>query len=156
MARILFVCIGNAVRSQMAEGFARTYGHETVKPASCGLAPAMRVDPKAVKVMEDIGINITEHFPKPFDMMASIPFDLIVNISGHPLPTPVSCPIKAWDVTDPVGRTEEEYRKARDLIQRLTMQLLEEVSAASEQDTQQAQSDGETALSRRRLLNKIP
>lgn len=124
--RILFVCIGNAIRSQMAEGFAREYSAGKVTPASCGLSPAMRVDPKAVAAMEDIGIKIKDHFPKPIQMLARTEFDLVVNISGHSLPVPFSCPVRTWEVADPVGKSEDEFRKARDLIQKLTLQLVNE------------------------------
>ncbi len=129
--RILFVCIGNAIRSQMAEGFARTYGCGKVTPGSCGLNPAMRVDPKAISVMKDIGINIEDHFSKPIQMMAGVQFDLVVNISGHSLPVKFDAPVMKWDVADPIGKSEDEFRKTRDLIQKLTLQLINETLHSS-------------------------
>jgi arsenate reductase len=126
--RIMFVCIGNAVRSQMAEGFARVYGWDCIIPASGGLAPATRIDPTAVRLMSDIGIDIVEQFPKYYDIVAQMGFDRIVNISGHSLPgDPPTCPITVWSVEDPVGKAEERYREARDQIQKLIIGLVDEV-----------------------------
>ena len=126
--KILFVCIGNAIRSQMAEGFARSYGNDQVIPASCGLHPAMTIDPKTVAVMSDIGIDVKDQFSKPIQMMAKMEFDLVVNISGHQLPVAFQAPVRKWDIPDPVGKSEEEFRKTRDLIQKFTLQLLDEVA----------------------------
>ena len=124
----MFVCVGNAVRSQMAEGFARVYGWDCIIPASGGLAPATRIDPTAVRLMSDIGIDIVEQFPKYYDIVAQMGFDRIVNISGHSLPgDPPTCPITVWSVEDPVGKAEERYREARDQIQKLIIGLVDEV-----------------------------
>lgn len=129
--RVLFVCIGNAVRSQMAEGFAKTYGRDIVTPASAGLAPAASVDPTAARLMADIGIDISEQFSKHFLPMTRLPFEIVVNISGHPLPAPVSGRVIEWAVDDPVGRSDEDYRRARDLIQKKTLGLIDELRLAA-------------------------
>ena len=106
--RVLFVCIGNAIRSQMAEGFARAYGWDCILPASGGLAPATGIDPTAVKIMADIGIDIGEQFPKQYQAVARMEFDQVINISGYPLPgNLLTCPVEVWEVDDPVGRSEE-------------------------------------------------
>lgn len=122
--RLLFVCVGNAVRSQMAEGFARAYGWDVCVPASAGVAPATRVDPNAVRLMGDIGIDISSGFPKHVAPMTRLGFDRIVNISGRPMPVEVSVPVIEWDVADPVGAPDDDYRRARDLIQKLTIGLI--------------------------------
>ena len=137
-ARVLFVCLGNAVRSQMAEGFARVYGRDVVVPASAGLTPAVGTDPAAIRVMGDIGINISESFPKLFGPMLKMDFDLIVNMSGRTLPGNVTAPVIDWPVVDPVGGPDEEYRKTRDLIQRLTLHLVDGVRAQIEAAALQA------------------
>ncbi len=126
----MFVCLGNAVRSQMAEGFARAYGWDLIKPASAGLTPALNVDPTAVRIMEEIGISIADAFPKHYRAVADrLTFDLVINISGRPLPGGSNAPVREWEVADPIGRTDDEYRRARDLIQRLTLQLINELRA---------------------------
>jgi arsenate reductase len=122
--RVLFVCVGNAVRSQMAEGFARAYGWDVCIPASAGVAPASRIDSNAVRLMGDVGIDIASGFPKHVALMTRLGFDVIVNISGRDMPVEVSVPVVVWDVEDPVGATDDEYRRARDLIQKLTIELI--------------------------------
>jgi protein-tyrosine-phosphatase len=115
----------------MAEGFARAYGRDVAKPASAGLTPALNVDPTAVRMMGEIGISIADAFPKHYRTVADrLTFDLVINISGRPLPGGSAAPVREWEVSDPIGRSEEEYRRARDLIQRLTLTLLNELRAA--------------------------
>ncbi len=117
----------------MAEGFARVYGFDVVAAASAGVSPAGKIDPTAVRVMEEIGIAIADGFPKHYQAMARMEFDLVVNMSGRTLPQlPADAPLARaprveWEVADPVGRAEDEYRRARDLIQRLTLPLVDEL-----------------------------
>ena len=68
--RVLFVCVGNACRSQMAEGFARTYGSDVMIPASAGLAPASGVASATIRAMDEKNIDLRDHFFKyPFGML---------------------------------------------------------------------------------------
>lgn len=155
--RILFVCIGNAVRSQMAEGFARVYGWDCIVPASGGLSPANRIDPAAVRLMSDIGIDIVEHFPKYYDAVAQMGFDRIVNISGHSLPgDPPKCPVTVWTVEDPVGKADERYREARDQIQKLIIGLVDEIRRsqppAPAPERRAVHAPGNLVLDRKRRL----
>jgi len=156
--RIMFVCIGNAVRSQMAEGFARVYGWDCIVPASGGLSPATRIDPIAVKLMSDIGIDIVEHFPKYYDIVAQMGFDRIVNMSGHALPgDPPACPVTVWSVEDPVGKPEERYRETRDQIQKLIIGLVDEVRSSQPPEPAPQRPPARTlpgnlVLDRKRLL----
>ena len=62
--RVLFVCIGNACRSQMAEGFARTYGDDVLIAASAGVAPAVKIPSDTIRAMEEKNIDIRDQFPK--------------------------------------------------------------------------------------------
>jgi arsenate reductase len=126
-SRILFVCVGNAVRSQMAEGFARAYGFDAIYPSSAGVSPAIRIDPTAVRAMEEIGIDISSGYPKHVLTFESLPFEAVVNISGRPLPEAFTPILREWAVDDPIGRTPDEYRRARDLIQKLTLGLVDEM-----------------------------
>lgn len=156
-ARVLFVCIGNAIRSQMAEGFARVYGRGIVAPASAGVAPATRIDPRTVQLMDEIGIDVSEHFPKHAAAMTRLPFELIVNISGHELPKGFSAPAIEWEVADPIGQSEEDYRRTRDRIQRLTLKLVDEIRAQAESASkpEPVAVVNKTMLDRRRRLRKV-
>ena len=80
--RVLFVCIGNSCRSQMAEGFARTYGDDVLIAASAGLAPAFSVAPDTQRAMLEKNIDLRDHFPKSIRHLGRSQFDLVVNMSG--------------------------------------------------------------------------
>ena len=124
--RVLFVCIGNSCRSQMAEGFARKYGDDVMIAASAGLAPAFGVAQDTVRTMDDKNIDVRDHFPKGLKQLGRAEFDLIVNMSGFELPDDVVAPARDWDVRDPIGEDYETYCAVRDQIEGLVMGLIQE------------------------------
>lgn len=126
---VLFVCVGNVIRSQMAEAFARAYGSDVIEPSSAGLAPGWNVAPQTRMVMAEKNIDLGEQFPKPFDIMPLDRYDIVVNISGFPLPKPVRGRVVEWKVADPVGEGDKQYRQARDAIENLVMRLILELRA---------------------------
>ena len=121
---VLFVCIGNSCRSQMAEGFARTYGTDVLQPWSAGLAPASIVQPMTIQVMAAKNINIQDQFPKSIHEMDLNAFDVIANMSGQAMPLGVQANVLPWVVVDPMGQSEEVYVGVRDQIEGLVMQLI--------------------------------
>jgi protein-tyrosine-phosphatase len=127
----LFVCIGNAIRSQMAEAFARQYGDDVIDPASAGLFPNTTVLPLTRKVMAGRNIDLENHFPKGLDDIDLSGVDLVVNISGMPIPGAVGCPVREWEVEDPVGKAETAYQKAAGELEMLVMQLILELRQAA-------------------------
>jgi len=129
--RVLFVCIGNSCRSQMAEGFARTYGQDVMVAASAGLAPAPGVAQDTVHVMDEKNIDLRDQFPKSFYATDLAEFDLIVNMSGFELPAGLTTPARHWDVPDPIGEEYETHCEVRDLIERLVMGLILELRRAA-------------------------
>jgi arsenate reductase len=124
--RVLFVCIGNACRSQMAEGFARAYGSDVIIPASAGLAPAMGVARDTKKAMAEKEIDLRDHFPKSIRHLGRAQFDLLVNMSGAKIPSDIASKTKVveWDVEDPVSLSYEDHVKVRDEIEKLVMTLV--------------------------------
>ena len=123
--RVLFVCVGNSCRSQMAEGFARAYGHDVMEPLSGGLAPAMLVDPNTKAVMGERGISLESHFPKSLEETLKPMPSLVVNMSGAALPhTLAGIPSEAWRVRDPVGEVQGVHREVRDEVEGMVMQLI--------------------------------
>ncbi len=125
--KVLFLCIGNSCRSQMAEGFARAYGNDIMIPASAGLAPAMGIAPLTRQVMAEKNIDIEDHFPKGAEMLSNVDFDLIVNISGRKLPTKMAARVVDWKIEDPIGKKESVYKTVRDQIEGLVMKLILEM-----------------------------
>jgi arsenate reductase len=130
--RILFVCIGNACRSQMAEGFATAYGSDVLVAASAGLAPAAGLHPVTVRAMEEKNIDLKDHFPKALRHLGRAQFDLIVNMSGSFLPNPPAGQIVDWDIDDPVLMEWEEHCGIRDEIERRVMALILDLRRAPE------------------------
>ena len=124
--RVLFVCIGNACRSQMAEAFARACGADVVSAESAGLWPASRIPPITVELMLEKNIRLDGRFPKGLDRTGT-GFDLIVNISGEPLPVPASARVREWDVEDPICLPTERQREIRDQIEALVRDLVAEL-----------------------------
>ena len=130
MTRVLFVCLGNSCRSQMAEGFARAYGEGVWEVRSAGLMPATIIAPPVREVMEERKIDLGDQFPKPLEWVQPERFDLIVNMSGIPLPDSIGAPVREWEVEDPIGQSGKLYRRVRDQIEALVRGLLEEMRAA--------------------------
>jgi arsenate reductase len=124
--RVLFVCLGNACRSQMAEGFARVYGKDVMIAQSAGLAPMAALPLETQRSMAEKNIDVGNQFPKALrDLRSS--FDLVVNMSGFDLPPMGSTPLRVWHVRDPIGKDEKTYREVRDHIESLVMQLILEL-----------------------------
>ena len=125
--RVLFVCIGNACRSQMAEGFARTYGSDVMIAASVGLAPATGVAPDTIRAMEEKNIDLRDQFPKSLRQLGRAEFDLIVNMAGFFLPKDFKGRIVDWDVADPIYMDYADHCGVRDRIETLVMKLVMEL-----------------------------
>lgn len=119
--KVLFVCVGNSCRSQMAEGFARKYGHET---ASAGTMPANRVAAKAVEVMAELDIDISTQSPELLDLESLDDWEMVISMGCGVEET---CPaLKAdvdWGLEDPVGHGLEFYRTIRNQIEELVQSL---------------------------------
>lgn len=113
----------------MAAGFARTYGADVLTVQSAGLAPAMTVSSLTRQVMLEKNIDIGQEFPKTLEMAAPSEADLIINMSGHPLPGKTEAKVETWTVRDPIGESEEVYREVRDQIEQRVMRLILKVRA---------------------------
>jgi arsenate reductase len=124
MTRVLFVCLGNCCRSQMAEAFARAHGQGVWEVESAGLMAANIIAPPVREVMEEKKIGLGDQFPKPLDWVKPESFNLIVNMSGYPLPEGIAAPVLVWVVDDPIGRSGKVYRRVRDEIEALVLGLL--------------------------------
>jgi len=122
--RVLFVCIGNACRSQMAEAFARTYGGDVIVPASAGLAPAVKVASDTIRAMDAKGIDLRDQFPKSLRHLGRSQFDLVVNMSGMELPPIPGAQSREWDIPDPIYLKYDEHCEIRDEIEHLVMRLI--------------------------------
>lgn len=124
LPRVLFVCLGNVCRSQMAEAFGRQLGVGVIVSSSAGLTPGMMVDPVTKEVMAERGLSLESQFPKSITLAATQGAELVVNMSGFPLPPGIKWPTVEWKVPDPHTKPIAVHRQVRDLVERLVMQLV--------------------------------
>ena len=133
--RVLFVCIGNSCRSQMAEGFARHKYADLMEPSSAGLFPTSIVQPETIACMEDKGISLDGQAPKAIDAIEWKSMDLMVNMSGgsvlERLPEFSGLNL-IWNVGDPIGKSAKHYRQSRDRIEQLLDGLAETLKNQTE------------------------
>src|SRR5438132_216781 len=100
--KILFVCVENANRSQMAEAFARIYGGDGVEAYSAGSKPSGIINPKAVAAMAELGYDLTKHESKSLDEIRGIDFDAVVTMGcGDACPWVSAKQRFDWDIPDP-------------------------------------------------------
>ncbi|MCE9652759.1 MAG: arsenate reductase ArsC [Nitrosarchaeum sp.] len=119
MKKILFVCVENAGRSQMAEGFFRKYLPKGFEPISAGTKPSDKVNPIVIQVMNEVGIDISKQIPKSIsnDMIKD---SRVVNMGCI---DKKSCPalflesVDDWNITDPKDKSIEQVREIRDQIE---------------------------------------
>ena len=129
MKKILFVCIENAGRSQMAEAFANKYGKDKFVILSAGNKPAKTVNPVVVTVMKEKGIDISVNKPKLLTFNMAQDSDLIVTMGCNEqgiCPGPFFKPTIEWKLEDPKGKPIEKVREIRDEIDRKVQRLIEE------------------------------
>jgi arsenate reductase (thioredoxin) len=127
--RVLFVCLGNSCRSQMAEAFARAYGSDVFDVHSAGLTPAPMIAPLTKQVLNEKNLRLDGQFPKSVETISREPFDIVVNMSGIKVAIPGARMID-WQVRDPIGLEEEVYRAVASEIEALVMRLILEVRLA--------------------------
>ena len=118
--KVLFVCIGNMIRSQMAEGFARHNAGAFVAPFSAGVRHTGEVSEEAAHVMGEKGIDIHRHHSKGLDEVPLEEMDYIVNMSGVSndsiFPASVGARLITWKIGDPLGGSMAQFRTVRDEI----------------------------------------
>jgi arsenate reductase len=127
MKTVLFVCVGNSGRSQMAEGFFNHLANGKARAASAGTKPASAVDPKTIEVMREVGIDISATRPKTLTMEMLDQASRVVTMGcGAEGVCPASfVETEDWQLEDPKGKPIEEVRRIRDQIKTRVLRLLE-------------------------------
>jgi protein-tyrosine-phosphatase len=129
--RILFVCVENSNRSQMAEAFARLHGGDRVDACSAGSRPSGRINPRAVAAMKEVGYDLTTHTSKGLDGFHRQPFDAAVTMGcGDECPLVQAKQRIDWNIPDPKNLPEDEFRAVRDLIEGKVVELLRSLAAS--------------------------
>ncbi|PSO66113.1 MAG: arsenate reductase, glutathione/glutaredoxin type [Cyanobacteria bacterium QH_2_48_84] len=131
MKRVMFACKKNSCRSQMAEGFARQLGEGKIDVTSAGLE-ASWVHPTAIKVMSEIGIDISDQTSKPLSKFEPENYDAVISLCGCGVNLPEEWVVREvfqdWQLDDPDGQSLETFRRVRDEIKERVEELVRTLS----------------------------
>jgi len=126
--RILFVCIENSCRSQMAEAFAHLYAPDSIRAYSAGSRPSGRVDGKAVAVMAELGYDLKPHYSKSLLEVPQTKYDYVITMGcGDECPFIPAEHHEDWDLPDPKMLPMDEFRQVRDQIGERVQELAERI-----------------------------
>jgi len=129
---VLFVCVHNAGRSQMAAALLHHHAAGRVRVTSAGSQPADQVNPAVREVMAEIGLDLSHEFPKRLTTDAVEAADVVITMGcGDACPIFPGKRYLDWQLTDPAGKTAEQIRPIRDDIDARVRQLVSELVAAS-------------------------
>jgi protein-tyrosine-phosphatase len=125
MKRVVFVCVENSNRSQMAEAFARIHGGDQVEAYSAGSRPSGKVNPRAIEFMREVGYDLTAHASKSLDQFNGQEIDVAVTMGcGDACPLVRAARREEWNIPDPKAMPPEQFREVRDLIEGKVKELL--------------------------------
>jgi len=128
MKKILFVCIENSNRSQMAEAFAKIYGKGLVEAYSSGSHPSGIINPKAIAAMKELGYDLTTHQSKSLDEIPKIKYDYAITMGcGDECPFVMAENRDDWKLDDPQYLDSIEFNKVRDEIEKRVKNLIEKM-----------------------------
>lgn len=123
--RVLFVCIENSNRSQMAEAFTRIHGGERVEAYSSGSRPSGTVNPRAIEFMRELDYDLSQHGSKPLSEIPQVEFDAAITMGcGDECPLVRAKLREDWGIPDPKELSPEGFREVRDLIEQKVKDLL--------------------------------
>ena len=130
MKRILFVCVENSNRSQMAEAFARIHGGEWVEAYSAGSRPSGTINPKAIESMKEIGYDLSQHQSKSLSEIPDIEFDFVATMGcGDAYPFVRAKQREDWNIPDPTDMSPDEFLQVRDSIETKVREMLSRSAA---------------------------
>lgn len=116
--RLLFVCVENSNRSQMAEAFARIHGGENVEAYSAGSQPSGEVNPKAIAAMREVGYDLARHRSKSLDEIPQVEYDFVATMGcGDACPFVRAKQREDWQIPDPKNLPAAGFNEVRDLIE---------------------------------------
>jgi protein-tyrosine-phosphatase len=128
--RIVFVCVENARRSQMAQAFAEVFGKGKIEVYSAGSRPSSQIDPLVIEVMKEKGIDLSSRHPKGLNDLPPVEMDYLVTMGcEETCPAVLAKKIIEWQIPDPKGKPIDEIRRIRDVLEAKVKKLLEEVNS---------------------------
>jgi len=118
MKRVLFVCVENSCRSQIAEAFSRIHGEGVLEGYSAGSRPSGKVNRKAIESMRQVGYNLNSHSSKSLSEVPDVEYDVAVTMGcGDECPFVRAKQREDWGIPDPKQLPPDEFKKVRDLIE---------------------------------------
>lgn len=126
MVHVLFIDVRNTARSPMAEALFNHLTDDSMRAYSCGTMSNGKVDPSAVKVLKEIGVDLRHHVPRPVSQQILADADLVVLMGKDVYPRAFS-PRAVWDFRDPLGQPLSSYRELRDAIRLNVLKLIAEI-----------------------------
>lgn len=129
--RVLFVCVENSNRSQMAEAFARMLGGNAVEAYSAGSNPSGTINPKAIEAMHELGYDLAAHGSKSLDELPDVEFDFVATMGcGDQCPLIQARKRMDWPLPDPKHMPPESYRGIRNQIRELVRVMLNDLDVS--------------------------
>jgi arsenate reductase len=126
--KIVFICVENARRSQMAQGVAETLGKGKLEVYSAGSHPSSQIDPLVIEVMKEKGIDLSSKRPKGLNDLPPVEMDYLITMGcDETCPAVLSKKIIEWEIPDPKGKPIDVYREVRDIIEEKVKTLFEEI-----------------------------
>jgi arsenate reductase len=123
--KLLFVCVENSNRSQMAEAFARIHGGENIEAYSAGSQPSGEVNPKAIAAMREVGYDLSKHKSKSLDDIPQVEYDFVATMGcGDACPFVRAKRREDWQIPDPKNLSPADFNEVRDLIEQKVRDVL--------------------------------
>jgi len=128
--KIVFVCVENARRSQMAQGFAELLGEGKIEVHSAGSRPSSQIDPLVIEVMKEKGIDLSARRPKSLNDLPPIEMDYLVTMGcEETCPAILAKKVIEWEIPDPKGKGIDVVRTVRDVIENKVRELLSKIDS---------------------------
>lgn len=125
MKKVLFVCVENSNRSQMAEAFAKMHGAGKLEAYSSGSRPSGIINPKAIAAMKELGYDLSKHDSKSLDEIPKIRYDYAITMGcGDECPFVIAEHRMDWQLPDPKHMEPAEFNKVRDDIEQRVLSLI--------------------------------
>jgi arsenate reductase (thioredoxin) len=135
LPEVLFVCVHNAGRSQMAAGLLKKLAEGRVNVRTAGSDPADAINPAVVEAMGEVGVDLAQEFPKPLTDEFVRAADVVITMGcGDACPIYPGKRYEDWELEDPAGKDVETVRRIRDEIEQRVRSLIDEVAPGAETD----------------------
>lgn len=129
MKRLLFVCVENSCRSQIAEAFVRIHGGEEIEVYSAGSRPSGQVNPRAIESMREIGYDLSKHHSKSLTHIPDVEYDFVATMGcGDACPFVRAKRCEEWQIPDPKNLPSDQFREIRNLIEQQVKDLLRQLN----------------------------